>query len=174
MPPRCPPLRHTARAIAGALLVLITGVASADELVFQNGDRLTGTVLKLAEGKVTINSAVAGEVTVPVAQIQSFSTEHPVRVVLPDRTIVEQPVVPGAAGHVKIGGADYALADIRAINPPAVRWTGKAAFGLTLTQARSVRTGFPRLHAGRRPEVVEDRHNRSAVERFQKEDSRCH
>jgi uncharacterized protein DUF481 len=119
------------RAIACALLILIAGVVSADELVFQNGDKLTGTVVGLADGKLKFNSAVAGEVTVAVAQIRSLSTEHPVRVVLPDRRVVEQPIVAGEAGRVRIGDADVALADIRAINPPSAHWGGKAALGFT-------------------------------------------
>jgi hypothetical protein len=46
------------------LIVLMARIAFADELVFNNGDKLTGTVVQLAGGKVTFKSAVAGEVTI--------------------------------------------------------------------------------------------------------------
>jgi len=117
------------------LLLLMARTVSADELVFQNGDKLTGTVVGLADGKLTFNSAVAGAVTVAVAQIRSLSTDHPVRIVLPDRKVVEQPIVAGEAGRVRIGDVDLALAEIRAINPPLVHWGGKASFGLTSIQS---------------------------------------
>jgi hypothetical protein len=108
---------------------------TADELVFQNGDKLTGTLVRLGDGKVTFKSSVLGEVTVAIAQIRSVSTDHPVLVVLPDRSVVNQPVTAGEPGHVRIGGSDFALTDLRSINPPKLRWTGKASLGFSLTES---------------------------------------
>jgi hypothetical protein len=123
------------RGIVCILFVLIAPIASADELAFNNGDRLTGTVVKLADGKVTFKSAVAGEVTSAVTEVRSLSTARPVKIVLPDRSVVNQQIFAGEAGRVRIGGSSYPLADIRAINPPAVRWGGKASLGLSLINA---------------------------------------
>jgi Protein of unknown function, DUF481 len=114
------------------LIVLMARIAFADELVFNNGDKLTGTVVQLAGGKVTFKSAVAGEVTIAVSEIRSLSTQGPVKVVLPDRSVVDQQILPGEAGHARIGERDFVLGDIRGINPPQARWGGKASMGLSV------------------------------------------
>jgi hypothetical protein len=117
------------------LFVLMARIVFADELVFNNGDKLTGTVVALAGGKVTFRSAVAGEVMIAVSEIRSFSTQGPVKVILPDRSVVDRQILPGEAGRVRIGENDYALAEIRAINPPKARWGGKASLGVSLINA---------------------------------------
>jgi hypothetical protein len=125
-------LRH---AIVCLLLVLLAGIASADELILNNGDRLTGKVLGLVGGVISFKPALAGEVKIAVSDIRSLSTEGPVKVVLPDRSVVNEPLAVGEPGRVRIGDRDLALAELRAINPPGARWTGKAGLGVSLINA---------------------------------------
>jgi Protein of unknown function, DUF481 len=123
------------RVILFVLLAMFSCGASADEVVFKNGDKLTGTIVKLADGKVTFKSAVAGEVKIAVGEIRSLATEKPVKVVLPDKSIAHEPLLAGDAGQVRIGAGTYSLTELRAVNPPSVRWGGKFALGLTLIRA---------------------------------------
>ena len=51
-------------AAAAALLVCLAAAASADEVRFKNGDRLTGKITSAEGGKLKITSKVAGDVTV--------------------------------------------------------------------------------------------------------------
>jgi hypothetical protein len=64
----------------------------ADEVRFKNGDRLSGQIVRVTEGKMVFKSAVAGEVTLNMADIQTFSSESPIEIHLKDGTVLHQPV----------------------------------------------------------------------------------
>jgi putative salt-induced outer membrane protein YdiY len=119
--------------VAGPLLWLaLTGSAAADEVLFRNGDRLSGRILELAGGKLTIKTEVAGEVTVDLAKIKTFSTEEPIGFRL-GRATVRSKVMPGADGTVEIAPSPgdaprvIALKDVTAITRLPVRWSGTVA-----------------------------------------------
>ncbi len=52
----------------------------ADELIFKNGDRLTGKINHALEGKLVFKSDVAGKITVDMSNIQTFSTDEAIEV----------------------------------------------------------------------------------------------
>ena len=60
-------------------LVALPGPASGDEVLFLNGDRLTGKILSATGGKLTIKTEAAGDVTVDMAKVKTFSTDEPVK-----------------------------------------------------------------------------------------------
>jgi putative salt-induced outer membrane protein YdiY len=116
--------------------VLSLGVSapvSADEILFLNGDRLTGTIVGAAGGKLTIKTDTAGTVTVDLAKVRTFSTTAPVLIRLGDRTTISSPVTAGADGTIQAvpvpGGVaqTIGLKDVTAINPPPAGWTGAIA-----------------------------------------------
>jgi putative salt-induced outer membrane protein YdiY len=58
------------------LLVAILGVVTSGKsevIVFANGDRLTGTWVRMVDGKLLFKSETVGEASIPVAKVQSFS-----------------------------------------------------------------------------------------------------
>jgi hypothetical protein len=64
-------------------LLLIVGLAQpalADELIFKNGDRLSGKVNQLVDGKLVFDSNVAGSIKVDLSKIQTFKTDKAVEV----------------------------------------------------------------------------------------------
>ena len=66
-------------------LILGVGIVSAtpsraDEVLFLNGDRLSGKILRATGGKLTIKTEGAGDVTVDLSKVKTFSTDEPVRV----------------------------------------------------------------------------------------------
>ena len=131
------------RALIAVGLCAVVVAASADEIRFKSGDRLTGTVLKVDGGKMTFSSAVAGKVTVNMADIETFSTDVPIRIVLADGTVGERQVVAVEAGN-RIALRENAgethvvpLDDIGKINPDKVKWTGIVAAGMTLTRGNT-------------------------------------
>ena len=56
------------------------GVVGVDEVIFLNGDRLTGTIVSAAGGKLILKTEAAGEITIDLAKVKTFSTDPPVDV----------------------------------------------------------------------------------------------
>jgi len=58
--------------------------ARGDVVVLKNGDRLTGHWTSVVDGKVSFQSDLVGDVTIPLSQIQSFAPAEAVVVLLPE------------------------------------------------------------------------------------------
>lgn len=125
----------------GAVLVVcaLAGSVRAGEVTFKNGDRLTGKVEMLDKDELTIDSAVAGKVTVKLEDVATFVTDEPVTIRLQDGTEFKQKINAGPEGQITPeGGAGVAampipLASIRKINPKE-NWTGSLLVGGLLTK----------------------------------------
>jgi putative salt-induced outer membrane protein YdiY len=136
---------HRVILSACVLAVACLSQAQADEVTFKNGDRLSGKVLSLVEGKLTIESAVAGKVTVDMADVATLSTEEPVALHLSDGSVARQTLVAGDPGQVGIPGEGaleaqtFPIAQVAAINPPPPppepkpKWKGSITAGYTVT-----------------------------------------
>src|SRR5688572_24975756 len=108
-------------------------VGRGDEILFKNGDRMSGKVQSIDGGKMKFKSDVAGAVTIDMEKVQTFSTDEPVQTRLQDKSIVHDKIgagqpVPDApttqgASDVVVGGKGVAVSDIKAIIPPSA-WTG--------------------------------------------------
>ena len=61
--------------LATFALVFATTVANADTIVLDNGDRLTGTVKRLDDGKLVLKSKYLGEVTLKWKDIRSITSD---------------------------------------------------------------------------------------------------
>ena len=122
--------------------------ATADEIIFLNGDRLTGTITSAAGGKVTIKTDAAGEVVVDMAKVRTFRTEQPVVVKIGDKTQLHSTLGAGPDGTVQAaptpGGAPQTVAikDIAQINPPPVQWTGSILANASITTGNTETTSI--------------------------------
>ncbi len=118
------------------VFLFIVSPVWADEVVLNNGDRLTGTIGTMANGKLTFRSAQSGTVTIAISNIRSLKAEKPVKIILKDRTQAQTTLMPGADGQVEaeIGGQvrTIALTDIAVINPDIFRWKSRIAANLSL------------------------------------------
>ena len=131
--------------IALGVLAVCASVATADVVVLKNGDRVTGIIESLADGKLHIKTDAMAEVTIDMAKVMTFSTDEPIVLVFKDGTVVHQKVAAAGDGMVAVqaGGLlapqDLALADLAAANPPEakVKWTGHLTFGATKTTGNS-------------------------------------
>jgi len=121
---------------------LFSATSFADEVYFKNGDRLSGQIVRMTDGKLVLKSKVAGEVTVSLADVKTFSSEAPVEVHLKDGTVLNQPVVAAEPNEFAIRAGEslkaqaFPLADVAAINPPPApkpKWTGSVSGALSLT-----------------------------------------
>ncbi len=123
----------------------------ADEVYFKNGDRLSGQIVRMTDGKLVFLSKVVGEVTVNLTDIKTFSSNEPVEVHLKDGTVLHQPVAAAEPNEFALKTAaplqpqKFPLADVASINPPPApkpKWTGSVSGALSLTtgntQANSI------------------------------------
>ena len=129
--------RLAASLLAAALCLPSAGLA--DELIFKNGDRLSGTVVRLEEGKLSFDSAVVGSVSVALDALESFTTQQPIELHLTDGRVVSDRVVRADSGSVRFAGdrSQVGFAEIEGINPEPVRWHGSVAAGLTIERGNT-------------------------------------
>ena len=132
--------------VVAACLLWVVQTGYTDELHLTNGDRLTGKVIRLVDGKMLFASDVAGETTVDVSSIETFNTVDPIKVHLKDGTSFNQKVLSAGAGRFSVEGSEdlkaqeFVVGDIVSINPPPKpipRWTGDISAGLALTRGNT-------------------------------------
>ncbi len=132
--------------LVGFYLVVVGGArVGADQLVLTNGDKLTGAVTSMAEGKIHFKSELLGEFSVDISKIQSLKTEA-------DSTIILQEQKEPVKGRILIDEQQCYLvrdnqkqpfepeqitalgsAADKMIQPPDMnfKWSGKFEAGLT-------------------------------------------
>jgi putative salt-induced outer membrane protein YdiY len=132
--------------LASLCLAVLSGPLHADEIFLTNGDRLTGKIVKLTEGKLVFESDLAGEVTVDLASVQSFSSAEPIEVHLKDGTVLNQKVRAAEPNQFAIEEGEalrpqkFQVDDVAAINPPPKpkpKWTGSISGAWTSTHGNT-------------------------------------
>lgn len=125
------------------LLLLCMPAAQADEVIFKNGDRLSGTIQKLDGRKLTISTKVAGDVNVDIEDVKTFSADKPLEIHMADGSVLRQTVVQAGEGQFATapGGTvqpqTFPIASVASINPPPVKWTGNLIAGAMITRGNS-------------------------------------
>jgi putative salt-induced outer membrane protein YdiY len=152
-------------------LVLVLSLAFAahsvcgDEIIFKNGDRLTGKIEQLVDGKMVFKSDMTGELTIELANIDTFSTEEPINVHLSDGTTYRRKILKSQAGKFAIEGdatlkaQAFEVAAISFINPPVkpeVKWSGDISVGFSSTHGNT-RTDLTNASANLRKRTEKDR-----------------
>ena len=123
--------------------VLFAQTGFGDEILLENGDHLTGKIVKLVDGKMIFKSDQAGEVTVELANIQTLGSDEPITVNLKDGTGLKQKIITSQTGRFSIAGdetikaQEFTVGDIVSINPPVPKWTGKLSAGITSTHGNT-------------------------------------
>lgn len=69
------------RGIGAYLLAMAAGVASADNVVFKNGDHLTGTIEEISDTQVIFTSPTVGRLTLARDTVKTLQSDKPVTVV---------------------------------------------------------------------------------------------
>jgi putative salt-induced outer membrane protein YdiY len=118
----------------------------ADEVYLTNGDRITGKVKTFADGKLTIESDLAGTITVGLSNIATLKTSQPVEVHLSDGTSFKKQISRAETGRFAVEGdqtlkaQDFNVAAIVAINPPVKeepKWHGDISGALISTHGNT-------------------------------------
>jgi len=126
-----------------ALVLVLIGVANADEIQFINGDRLTGKIKSAGDGKMVISTDVAGDVTVDLSKVKTFTSTDPIEIHVGEKNVIKTTVTAGPDGQVQtaaaggMAGGPIAIKDIKSINPPPVKWTGAITANGLMTRGNS-------------------------------------
>src|SRR3954452_25318333 len=77
---------YTLRVLTLRLLLLLplAFALHADQVVLKNGDTITGSIVKKDGDKLTLKSEFLCEVTMPWTAVQSFHSDEPLTVELPN------------------------------------------------------------------------------------------
>ncbi len=156
-------LRRSAALLA---LLFATTTAVADQIVLNNGDRITGTIESADAGKLIIDSPIAGKITVDLKDVKTLSTDGPIKVLFNDGSVLDQRLAEGPAGEFTTapGGnlprQTFAISKVGKINPPPVVWTGSVVVNGLYLQGQTTaeqlgasinlqrRSDFDRIDAG--------------------------
>lgn len=128
-------------------VVLLSGTSYADEVQLKNGDRLTGKLKLLEEGKLLFETPYAGEITIIWSEVSGLKTDGPIKVVLHDETVIQGASLPAEEGEMRLEtteieeGVSFDLADLKFINPeppgPVVKINARANIGLDVKKGNT-------------------------------------
>lgn len=141
-----------AAALAGAAF-------AQDRITLANGDVLTGAIKTMADGKVTINSPLLGDVTVPMTNVKDMVTGGQVGLQTKGGDLLNRRIVGIEGGNLRLEGetSSLMLDNLGMINPPArvePAWTGSVKIGGLWTNGNTDRRAVgASLDASRRAEI---------------------
>jgi putative salt-induced outer membrane protein YdiY len=136
-------------AIAGAFPVAVV----ADEVILKNGDRITGEVIKLEAGRLTIRTPYAGNVNIKWEDANTLSTDEPVSVRVDGESRIQARIRAAEPGTATLEVGDWLASEPIALSrfgamtrkpEPPVRLTGRINVGAS---SASGNTNTERLHA---------------------------
>jgi putative salt-induced outer membrane protein YdiY len=118
--------------------------AWADLVIFNNGDQVRGKIVSMVDGKLAIDSAVAGRIAVPMSMVSTFTTDAAAQVVMADGTTVQQKIDSAQPGEVAVapGGTlapqNLEVGRIHKINPPPEGvWHGRLSLAFDYDRGNS-------------------------------------
>ena len=120
------------------VFLVCAGGAFADKVVLENGDTLTGTVVKAEGGKLTLKTEYSGPIEIDIAKIKNIVSDNPVEVRLTTGEVLKGKLQTSADGKVtveKSAEREMTVIDwtkVTAINPPPYvppTWHGNVTAG---------------------------------------------
>lgn len=143
-------MTHAARRTLLLALALPALAQAADVVTTKGGDRLSGTIVSLDGGVLTLDTPYAGKIPVKWSEVSSIETEGTAKFKLRDGTVLQASARAGAgdstvvlrSGEI-VTTAPIALADVAYINPPpevtgeGVTVTGRVNLGFTANRGNT-------------------------------------
>ena len=131
--------------IVAVMAALLTTLVHADEVVLTNGDRITGKVVELVDGKLSIKTEYAGVVKIDWTQVETFSTDQPIYVKVGDN-VLRATVSEADTGTATLSSEDWLetepielsrLSEMNYEPKPAVRVSGRINIGASSTSGNT-------------------------------------
>lgn len=147
--------------VAGIICLIFIGRAAADEIVLDNGDRLTGTVMTLQDGVLTFATGYSDPVKIKADRISRVRTDRQVEVHLISGEVLKGTLSSTVDRQVEVGVSTarkrsvISMETIGAINPPPVviAWKGKVTIaGMLQSGNTNSASGSVSGHAERKTE----------------------
>jgi len=129
-----------------SLSFLFFQIVFADELVLNNGDRLTGTLIEAQDGKLTFHTDYTDKIILDMEAVKTIITETPMEVRLESDEVLVGPLRT-EQGAVLVGGSANRQATVvdwervKTINVPDALWEGSVWFGGTQHLGNTDRMG---------------------------------
>ena len=142
------PLPMATALMTGLFLSLWAQGAAADQIILKNGDRVTGTVIKVDKGVLILKTDYAEKLEISAEAVQSISTEQPVDVRFQGGELLRGPLQ-SEAGELKVLAGDERgpvtiswpqIASINVPPPPPWTWTGNVFLGALKQSGNTDRT----------------------------------
>ena len=117
-------------------LVFIQCSLLADKVVIKDGSVLIGTVTKIEDGNLTLETDFAGNLRIPVSQISSINSESEISLRLEDNRTFNNKIIPADEGRIGLEGNDlsFDFMQIRHL------WSGDAEDPLVLLEKKKAET----------------------------------
>ncbi len=136
--------RRSVYSLVAFLAILISvGTCFADDVFLKNGNRLSGTIVSMTDGKLILETDYAGKLAIDWQKVERVASEAPVTVLMDDGTVLKGAPQPGSSADRLVlssetagGAVSVQPARIKAINPPvepAVKVNGQVNFGFLKT-----------------------------------------
>ena len=100
------------------IVLCISRISIADEILFKNGELFIGTVERMENGKIVFKSQIAGEVVVDLEQVERLTTKSIMKLHLSDGSIVRSSDIKANETGLTIkssGVESIALSNIKAL-----------------------------------------------------------
>jgi len=141
-------MRRTISTIVFTALLCTTVLG--DVVVFKNGDKLSGKLVKLENGTLVFDSAEMGPINLKIERIRNFSTDADIECHFSDGTIIKSKAVTAEPGRFTLEKTDllaaqtFSIDSLTAINPPAKplpKWSGNVTVGISSTHGNAFSEG---------------------------------
>ncbi|MBW2566618.1 MAG: DUF481 domain-containing protein, partial [Deltaproteobacteria bacterium] len=143
--------RKTSRLLFPMLPFLMLGIfatgvgpVGADEVQLKNGDRISGTIVKMENKVMTIKTSYAGDLSIKWEAIAAITTDSSVQVGLSDDTSARGAVFPAEEGKLGLKAEKveepwtFNIDDVEVINPPPdYRWTIRLNAGVDIEKGNT-------------------------------------
>ena len=127
-------------------LLMISGITNADQIHLKDGSMVIGEIQKMVDGKITLQTSFAGEITIPITEVNQITTEAIKPVHLHDGSIIQGTIDMKSPEQVQViqkqgeAGITVNTSEVVSINPPApepARWKGEIIGNLGITTGNS-------------------------------------
>jgi len=120
----------------------LAGISFADKVELTDGNKLTGKVGTIADGKMKFNSPSLGSIELEMKNVTSFTTDEPVTIRTKSEGTTSDKIAGGDATQITTaGGKTVPTSDVKVINPPKQEWTGSILGTFTLNRGNTNRYG---------------------------------
>jgi hypothetical protein len=102
------------------VLICLASWAYADVATLKNGDRVTGTLVTIKGGTLQLKTANLGTVSIPMAQVVTYSSDKPVAVVIKGQEPVQGMLELLPSGDWQIKGENGQVQTIAAAKPEVI------------------------------------------------------